>query len=262
VKILLVEDNLVNSEVAIELLATLGLEADIATNGEQALELFDTNKYSLILMDCEMPIMDGFTATKLMREKECESHQDSVPIIAITAHAISGSREKCLACGMDDFLSKPFSLADLCLILSRWLKIELADAPYNMDKLQISETNVFRSNADVLDGEILSRLFAKEKKCDINFLNNLVGIYLEQSSQLLDELLMACRKSDVESVRRISHTLKSSSANIGALNFSKLCRVVELTCEQGLIEDELIQDVYQSYPSVEAALKIILQNIQ
>ena len=122
-KILLVEDNEVNREVAIDMLEALGYEADIAVDGKQAVDILATKKYALVLMDCEMPVMDGFTATEKIRKSETllERDQDALTIIALTAHAISGTKDRCLRSGMNDFLSKPFSMATLQQKLDQWV---------------------------------------------------------------------------------------------------------------------------------------------
>lgn len=120
-RVLLAEDNPVNQEVAVSMLETLGCEVDVATNGQEAIDAFDSQSYALILMDCQMPLLDGFAATNAIRQREVSQHLDATPIIALTAHAMGGVREQCLAQGMDDYLSKPFGLDDLHEMLTRWL---------------------------------------------------------------------------------------------------------------------------------------------
>ena len=119
--VLLVEDNPVNREVALGLLELLGCHADSAENGRQAFELSATGTYDLIFMDCQMPIMDGFTATAHIRERERQTHATRIPIIALTANAMAGDHDQCLAAGMDDYLSKPFPHDQMRKMLSRWL---------------------------------------------------------------------------------------------------------------------------------------------
>ena len=162
--VLLVEDNLVNSEVAADMLAVIDIHTDVANNGQQALDLFKTNRYSLILMDCEMPVMDGFVTTKEIRiiekERQQQHHyqqQARIPIIALTAHAISGAKDKCIASGMDDFLSKPFGMDALHSILYKWLEI---------DKLNINEERIV-SNDDINNNSSL----IDEFNCDSTILD-------------------------------------------------------------------------------------------
>lgn len=275
-KILLVEDNLVNCEVAIDMLETIGLDVDVANNGRQALDLYDNNQYKLILMDCEMPVMDGYSATKHIRVRENKSQANSVaqttsrqsiPIIALTAHVMSRTKEKCIATGMDDFLGKPFSLSDLKSMLTKWLEIEIMDvAIQRYPKTGISHTagagiDSINSDWSVLDYEIMNKFYQKQQNDGSNLVSNIINIYIDQSSGLLSDLTEAARKKDVESVRLISHTLKSSSQNVGALSLAELCRNVEKTCTKGRFDEMLVNQIYQDYSEVDRALKAVLTNI-
>jgi len=120
-RVLLVEDNEVNRLVAREMLATLGLSVTEAINGKEALDSHVRAPATLVLMDCQMPEMDGFEATRLIREQERLGRVPHVPIIAVTAHVLESDAERCRAAGMDDFLAKPYALADLQATLERWI---------------------------------------------------------------------------------------------------------------------------------------------
>ena len=221
-KILLVEDNLVNCEVAIDMLESMGLQTDVVNNGLQAVDTFDSHQHALILMDCEMPVMDGFAATEKLRELEKQLNLPRTPIVALTAHAVTGARDRCLASGMDDFLSKPFSMSALQLMLNRWLPSEKdidtvpVEASVNETQLSYSSELPERVNHHVLDETIINRLSTRKKKDGSVLLDTVVNVYLQQSSNLLNSLSDATRKEDVESIREISHALKSSSTNVGA----------------------------------------------
>lgn len=273
-KILLVEDNLVNCEVAVDMLEAMGISVDISHNGLQALEAFDANKHELILMDCEMPIMDGFTATKKIRLREHELNQASVPIIALTAHAITGAREKCIASGMDDFLSKPFSMLELNKLLRKWMDVDYSEhepkvltnevALHQKNEITpLSSTTLDINTGDwtVLDYDVFSHYHKKQLKDNSNLLSNIIRIYIEQTSGLLDDLRAASLKMDVEQVRLLAHTLKSSSENVGAFKLAKLCRKVEHGCDEGDIDVAEVQKILQHYPLVEKALKTALFNV-
>jgi PAS domain S-box-containing protein len=128
-RVLVAEDNPVNQTVALAGLKRLGWQADIANSGTAAFELAASNEYSLILMDCQMPDMDGYLATKKIREWEREQKREAVPIVALTAHAMRGDREKCLEAGMDDYLAKPFALSELQDMLVRWTRGSASQKP-------------------------------------------------------------------------------------------------------------------------------------
>ena len=266
-KILLVEDNLVNCEVALDMLEEIGFEADVVHDGKQAVEAAKENQYALILMDCEMPVMDGFAATKQIRNNEVLSQTKPTPIIALTAHAIKGARDKCIASGMDDFLSKPFSLSSLQIIVNKSMLISSAASINNFTsnkntQVQQNNLNVLKyQNADstILDQKILNLIHKKKKKDGSSLAEKVVNIYLEQSPRLLEELTQATQRADVEAVRGISHALKSSSANVGATGLSALCRKVEHACEHGVIDNTLVNQVHKMYFDVEQALNDFLQ---
>lgn len=262
-KILLVEDNLVNCEVAVDMLESLGFNVDTANNGQLALDLYHKNQYALILMDCEMPVMDGFVTTGQIKKIETEQQRFPTPIIALTAHATSGAREKCISSGMDDFLSKPFSMSALHSMLNKWLLISstevTGDLADNQNAGPYHNSNKDRIGSAILDYEVLNKLRVKQKKAGTDLVDRVISVYLEQSSSLLDDLMEAGRKADVEAVRVISHTLKSSSVNVGATGLSELCRKVEHHCEQGQIENSLVQQIHKNFSEVKKAL-IDVQN--
>ena len=118
--VLLVEDNIVNRKLAVLILEKVGCQVDIAVNGQEGVEKFKAGNYLAIFMDCQMPVMDGYDATRAIREHEAPGSR--IPIIAVTANAMKGDREKCLECGMDDYISKPIMPTDLHEAVSRWCK--------------------------------------------------------------------------------------------------------------------------------------------
>jgi two-component system, sensor histidine kinase len=121
-QVLLAEDTEMNRMLVRILLTRMGFEVDEAENGQQAVEALARKRYDLVLMDCMMPVMDGYEATRILRAREAEAGQERVPVIALTASAIAGDRERCRQAGMDDYLSKPFQVDDFTAIVQRYLK--------------------------------------------------------------------------------------------------------------------------------------------
>lgn len=218
-KILLVEDNSVNQEVACTLLTQFGYIVNVADNGRKAVEWLAQNSCDLVLMDCQMPVMDGFQATAVIREREQQADvkvsqpTKRLPIIALTAHAISGDRERCLAAGMDDYLTKPFTRAALAEILNRWLSI----AHPRPTRLAAP---VSSGEGELIDLGVLNEISALEDQGASNLLPRLINLYLRDASPMVEQLVQGLAESDHGSLRALAHTLKSSSGNVGGAPYS------------------------------------------
>ena len=244
--VLLVEDNPVNREVAMGLLKLLGYHVDSAEDGRQALEVSSTGSYDLILMDCQMPVMDGFTATARMRERERQTNAARIPIIALTANAMEGDREQCLA-GMDDYLSKPFSQGQLKDLLSRWLS-QTGASSSQRDPGSASSEIALESSAPTIQAEQIEstgvvdytawgpiRMLKRPGHPDP--LGKLLARYLEDSRQLVDQLRHAIESNDPTTLHAVAHRLKSSSATLGALTVAARCKELEALGRSHRIED-------------------------
>lgn len=240
-RILVAEDNLVNQEVILDLLSLDGLEVKIVENGQQAINALNADRYDLVLMDCQMPVMDGFLATVSIRAMEKERGVDPVPIIALTANALQGDRERCLATGMDDYLAKPFKAEELYALLSRWLVAPHKIAHDRLEPTDTSRTTVSdeiintaaTSNGPLLNPDALAYFEAREKAGRTGVLRRVVCAYQEQSAVLVQELATALAIEDFEAVKNAVHALKSSSAVIGAESLSTQCREIEEACRNG-----------------------------
>ncbi|HEX5756827.1 MAG TPA: response regulator, partial [Arenimonas sp.] len=241
-RILLAEDHHVNQEVALAMLGNLGYSADVAQNGQEAVAKWETHPVDLILMDCQMPVMDGYTATRSIRAREAQTGRARTPIVALTANAVTGDREKCLAAGMDDYLSKPFKASQLAPMLEQWLPVELhagamavpaaatvaasdvrAPAPVTAAPLLAAS----ESSAAVIDDQALAAIRACQPPGAPSLLDKIIGLYLKDSPPLIDDLRQAIAGNDAEAVFRGAHALKNISANLGATQVSELSRQLE-----------------------------------
>ena len=171
-KILLVEDNPVNREVAVGMLESLGCTAHAAENGWLALEAMNNDAFDAVLMDCQMPVMDGLTATAELRRREQNSGGARLPVIALTANTMEGDRERCLAAGMDDFLSKPFTQQQLAALLKRWLALHVLPESERRDS----------SRLPLIDAAVLRNITALARP---TLLNSMIELYLKHSPQLI-----------------------------------------------------------------------------
>jgi CheY-like chemotaxis protein len=228
-QILLVEDTAVNREVALGMLELLGHRVDVAEDGQAAIEAVARTAYDLVLMDCQMPIMDGFTATGVLRERErLAGCRRRLPIIALTAHALEGDRERCQAAGMDDYLTKPFTLHQLQALLARWTSGGVvASAPLSEPERPPAPARV------VIDETAWASIRALQRPDRPNILHKTLTLYLTHSQLLVEQLQQASGTQDLSPVQAAAHTLKSSSAQLGAQHLAELCKELEAACRAG-----------------------------
>ena len=234
-RVLLAEDSPVNQEVARALLASLGCEVDVAWNGREALEALSRRPYDLVLMDCMMPVLDGFEATRELRRREGEApHRAHIPVVALTASAMVGDRQRCLAAGMDDYLPKPFRGAELRALVRRHLAPVAAPAAETETREPVPPPPAGPAPPGCLDAGVLDSLRALQPAGGASLVERVVAAYLEHTPSQLAEARAALLRGDTAVLRRAAHTLKSSSANVGALRLSALCRELEADAKDSL----------------------------
>ena len=216
--VLLVEDHKMNQLVATRMLAKLGYRADVANNGREAIDAMAVGAYDAVLMDCQMPVMDGYEATRQLRRAESDSGQH-VPIIAMTAAAMQGDREACLEAGMDDYITKPVGVAAIAAVLERWIAPKAAPV---VDHSGMQST----TDDPALDRERFAVLRDLDTG-DGELLGTLVYEFLKDGTQLLTDLRDAIAEGDPQAVERAGHTLKGASANLGAVRLARVCGKIE-----------------------------------
>lgn len=216
--ILLAEDNPVNREVALGMLELLGCRVDMAEHGRQAVEAALQRRYDLILMDCQMPEMDGFAATAAIRRHEQSiGGGQHIPIIALTANAIEGDRERCLAAGMDDYISKPFSQVGLRATILRWMDTKPPDASPSHQTLSEQIASTTSIGIPVIDEGVWANLLSMERAGRTNAVQRIVSLYLSDSRRLVLEIREAIKTGDGAALNAAAHQLKSASAQVGAV---------------------------------------------
>ena len=246
--LLVVEDNVVNQEVVSEALNTIGCSFEMANNGQEALTMISDRKFDLIFMDCSMPIMDGYQASREIRKRNIESKdQRDIPIIALTAHAMAEETARCVEAGMNDHLSKPFKISDLADRIAHWTgsdlpKADLGSSANPSDHLKektVSEVEELPTLTDASSGESptendgpidQSALFMNCGEQSANagrFIRKMITLYLSSSEDSHGKLVSSYQEQDGEQVRVMAHTLKSSSATVGAVKLSELYAQLE-----------------------------------
>ncbi|MCW8933884.1 MAG: response regulator [Gammaproteobacteria bacterium] len=253
-KVLLVEDIIINQKVALGLMGGFDLQIDVANNGKEALNKFSNNTYDLILMDCQMPIMDGFEATRKIRETN-----QQIPIIAVTANALSTDRDKCEQAGMSDYLAKPFNRQQLIDILSRWLKPstennlkqDYKDNAMNDDTKNITANT---STQPALNFKTLTNM----KAAIGPVFDQLIPTYIEQSDDMINSMLELLEKGDMKTLERYAHSMKSSSLNVGAEIISAYALTLEDMCRNKKDKSELKSQIILVINAYEQAKDALL----
>lgn len=256
IRLLLVEDNMINQKVAVSMLKKIGLpDPDIASDGKKAVSMSQSRSYDLIMMDCQMPEMSGYEATGLIRKREQHHRLPRIPIIAMTANAMKGDRDKCLASGMDDYIAKPIKADLLRELLSQWL---IQDIDSNAEtKGEVSSTEkpseaMVNNSEPVIDFstlETLRGIMGEE-------FSSLIDCYLEDAPSLLADLKQSVKEADFPVLIRAAHTLKSNSSNLGATLLSGIAFEIEK-----LGKENKLQEASSLIPDLEQALKLTIKKL-
>lgn len=248
-RILLVEDNKTNQEFTIETLERMGCVVTLVVNGLEAVEITSRENFDLVLMDCEMPEMDGFEATQAIRLHEMKSGSKPLTIIALTANAMSGDEQRCLDAGMNDYLAKPVRKKALFEMLSKWL---LSTEQTVSESLPVAEENILDIEIFSEAEELMGERFAEWAER-----------YLQDTQGTLTQINALCAEQNLEDIRTAVHNLKSSSAMIGAMHLSSLAEQIEtqirtLTASGGAFADfdsSVLKVLEQAFVLTQTALK-------
>ena len=233
-KILFVDDNIVNQQIGQAMLSTFGLDFEIVPDGKQAFDARLNNQFDLILMDCQMPVMDGFEATRQIRNFERKTKKENIPIIALTANAMQGDQEACLAAGMDDYLSKPYSTKTLFEILNHWLpdnEISIEPTVYHEELVNQSKTENLENN--IIDTEKLE----ETREIMGNDINLIIKAFFESGQNNINEMKKHCNNDNIEGFGNATHALKGSCGVLGIQSLFDLCKKAEEKCRYGKMDD-------------------------
>lgn len=258
-RVLLAEDNVINQKLAKAMLAKIGLTVEVANNGEEALALTAWQAFDIVLMDCQMPVMDGYQATAALRRREAEGGA-RLPVVAMTANAMEGDREQCLAAGMDDYLAKPYSRLQLEQVLKRWLKpwVDVTSEAW-AEPVQVAP--VADEGRTVIDMKVLDNYRDLDPSGGLNLTREIMQIYLNSSMETVAQMEEAIAMGDTEALRRGAHSLKSSSANVGATTLSSLFKEVEALAKAARLDEagSAFKAVRQEYECVRAEIRDLLK---
>lgn len=234
-KVLLVEDSPVNQEVACGMLETLGCEVTVASDGSLGMDYALGREFDVVLMDCQMPLMDGYESTRRIRAGEASSGRRPVPIVALTANALQGDREECLEAGMNEFLSKPFTLHKLQAMLQAVTGVTgEVNPPPPSPTPEVMPDPVEEGSAPVLDTTQIDELRAIGKP---QIVRQAILLFLKQTAQKLDELDAAFESGDILAVEHVAHAIKSSSLSVGGRRFANAASECEAAAK---VKDEAV----------------------
>ena len=236
--VLLVEDNSINVEVTSAMLAQFGCSVTVATDGHQALAKLPERAFDIVMMDCQMPVMDGYAATNAIREREHGSARHQI-IIALTANALVGDREACLSAGMDDYLVKPFPANTLYAMIAGYLKRAASGAE------------------PVLERRVLESLVLTLEDADEKIVRQLLGLFRRETPPKVEALLDAAKRADLAAASFIAHSAKSSTAIIGGMRLAALLREIEATARASNVDRT--QSLAHRLPDELAALMAALE---
>jgi len=247
--LLVVEDNHVNQELMVELLASQHIQVELANHGKEALELLKQGQFDGVLMDCQMPVMDGFEATKQIR---LSPQYESLPIIAVTANALEGDKNKALAAGMNDLVTKPIRPEELFATMVKWItpKTPLKNLGLNQDD-RTSEEIVLPNTIDGID---IARGLETANQNHKLFLN-LLHKFKDSQSPFKDEFTQALESNQWDEVKLLVHTLKGVASNIGALDVYRKAQQLESLCQ---FSDKPLQEIKFSFNELHSALDKVL----
>jgi signal transduction histidine kinase/FixJ family two-component response regulator len=243
-RLLLVEDSWMNQQVALGMLEQLGYEADLATDGRQALEALERNGYAAVLLDCQMPEMDGFQMAAELRRREAQSGHPGVPIIAMTASAMPADRERCLASGMNDHLAKPVRIAELSAALARWVPAAAEPRP---------------AAAEVLDPAALAEVARLQRPGRPDLVTAIIERFRAEAPRRVEALREAVLLGDAAALAEYAHSLKGDSRRIGGVEVGHLCAEIEALGRRGAVAEasELVNALDGAMQRLCAALQSV-----
>ena len=258
-KILLVEDNRINQAVMMGILSSWGVSADIANNGQEALDILKKQGdlfYQIVLMDCQMPIMDGYEASQVIRSRQIPALPHDIPIIAMTGNAVAGDKEKCLAAGMSDYLSKPVDAGMLLEKMQHWLNIANTNA-ITEKKIAQTASVVFADTDTWQYNQLLVRMRNNQA-----IIKKLVEMFIEDNVQVKAQLEQAIVQNNLPELKNMAHKIKGSARNLSFINLGNILNAIELSAKEQKVDNlsELYRQFIREYDNLMPLLTEYITN--
>jgi CheY-like chemotaxis protein len=279
-RLLVVEDNFVNQQLMMRVLIKDGFEVRIAADGSEAVQILNTESFDAVLMDCQMPTMDGYEATRLIRKAERKSRAGQrLPILALTANAMAGDREKCLFCGMDDFVTKPISFAGLYGTLSCYLQLPLPSEPIQgvnsvpltdnskpfveRQEVVIAEDVMPASNGVDQPNKVASEAILNREELmtrvggDQELIEILAGAFRDDAPRHVAAFSIALAASDALAAKKVAHTIKGCAGNLAGTRLRDFAKMLEISVASGNLDE-----AKQALPRLEDEINALLDQIE
>ncbi|MDD5285208.1 MAG: ATP-binding protein [Desulfuromonadaceae bacterium] len=261
IRILLADDDQINQMVIMTTLVKSGCSVDVAYNGRQALQLLEQNDYHLVLMDCMMPLMNGYDATVVIRDRDSAVRNHSIPVIALTANAFKDDKGKCLAAGMDDFLSKPVEVNMLLMMLGKWTGFDIASRSVcrrNQNAMSSEEVTSYDTNTGVFDSDA----FLNRNMGDLELSLDVAAAFITSAPEYMAAIHNALAARDTILLSESSHKLKGAAANLSLPMLSESARMLESYADDGDMSkaDELLPLLERQLEEAVEILKAMLSN--
>jgi two-component system sensor histidine kinase/response regulator len=256
IHLLVVEDNRVNQQVALGMLGSLGYRADVVADGLSALRVLADKDYDLVLMDCQLPGMDGYEATRQIRRPETAIRNHDIPIIATTAHALAGDREKCLAAGMNGYISKPLRLRNLEQTIEEWTGGASVQA--NVEPIPLESVPSGEGSPTAFDqADLIDRVMGNE-----DLAQQIIREFVDDIPGQLLRLAQAVNELDSEAVRFVAHSIKGAAANVGGVEMREIAWNLEQTGSAGDLVSaaEALPKLSASFERVKPAMERFCQS--
>jgi len=254
-RILLAEDNAINRRVALSMLSELGFKADVVSSGSEALEALERDEYDLVLMDCQMPGMDGYQATRVIRDPHSRVRNKNVPVVALTAHAMATHRQLSIEAGMNDHLTKPIDRDELAEALERWISLP-APSPLGARGSSGTVQEAPPAREAMTSGRGLDRKALIERLSGNESLaNELIGIFFDDMPQQLSRLRSAANDERPDLVAEVAHAIKGSASYVHAARLARLANDLETTQGNGDTENtrRLVEELEREFGSLREA---------
>ncbi len=259
-RVLVAEDNVVNQEVIKAMLESLGCETTVVASGAEALNALCRSGFDMVLMDCQMPGMDGFEAVAHFRAGGAGHlafvNPPDLPIVALTANALVGDAERCLAAGFDDYVSKPFTQRQIEALVRRWTMDDARDSGHAPAGRMTRPGALHLESGDVLDPDAIEELRRIEAEAGKGLVDKVLEMYSSSAALLVSALVTALASDDADAAAMAAHSLKSSSANVGAFMLSRLCETIETLALSRRVAEAArqVDELQRQHAMVEAAI--------